>query len=101
MLGMTLAYAEMYIAIATIYRRCEFELFETTKDAVDCWKNMFVPHPKPSTLKVRAVQVYRKIEFEGFDFFKGFFLRKSKGGGQKMVGVGNKDVSKKAVSYSQ
>lgn len=53
-LGMTLAYAEMYIAIATVFRRCEFELFRTNRDAVDCYRDMYVPHPKPGTLGVRA-----------------------------------------------
>lgn len=52
--GITLAYAEMYIALATVFRRCEFELFQTTRDAVDCYLDMVVPHPKPGTLGVRA-----------------------------------------------
>lgn len=54
-LGMTLAYAEMYIALATVFRRCEFQLFQTKRDAVECYREMFVPHPKPGTLGVRAL----------------------------------------------
>lgn len=53
-LGITLAYAEMCIAMATVFRRCGFELFETNREAVDCWKDMFVAHPKSGTLGVRA-----------------------------------------------
>ena len=53
-LGMTLVYAEMYIAIATVFCRCEFELFRTNRDAVDCYRDMYVPHPKPGTFGVRA-----------------------------------------------
>lgn len=53
--GITLAYAEMYITLATVFRRCEFELFQTGRDAVDCYHDMFVPHPKPGTLGVRVL----------------------------------------------
>ncbi|KAK1143049.1 hypothetical protein N8T08_007113 [Aspergillus melleus] len=53
-LGINLAYAEMYIAMANVYRNFEFELFQTDRTAVDCFKEMFVPHPKPGTLGVRA-----------------------------------------------
>lgn len=53
-LGMPLVYAEMYIALATVFRRCEFDLFQTTRDAVDCYMDMVVPHPKPGTMGVRA-----------------------------------------------
>lgn len=53
-LGIALAYAEMYIALATVFRRCEFDLLQTTRDAVDCHHDMFFPHTKPGTLGVRA-----------------------------------------------
>ncbi|KAJ5691755.1 hypothetical protein N7462_001178 [Penicillium macrosclerotiorum] len=53
-LGINLAYAEMYIAMANIYRNFEFELFQTDRTDVDCFKEMFVPRPKPGTLGVRA-----------------------------------------------
>ena len=53
-LGMTLAYAEMYIALATVFRRCEFDLFQTTRDAVDCHRDLFLPYPKQGALGVRA-----------------------------------------------
>lgn len=53
-LGMPLAYAEIYVALATVFRRCEFELYQTTRDAVDCYRDMVSPYPKPGTLGVRV-----------------------------------------------
>ncbi|KAK1144850.1 hypothetical protein N8T08_004863 [Aspergillus melleus] len=53
-LGINLAYAEMYIAMANIYRNFEFELFETDRSAVDCYRDMFLPHGKPGTQGVRV-----------------------------------------------
>ena len=52
--GFQLAYAELYIGLATLFRRFELELFDTTRDAVDCWMDRFVPRPKPGTLGVRV-----------------------------------------------
>jgi cytochrome P450 len=54
-LGINLAYAELYIAVANIYRRFEFELFETDRTAVDCYRDMFVPQPNPGSLGVRTL----------------------------------------------
>ena len=54
-LGIALAYAEIRIGLATMFRRCEFELYQTTRDAVDCHRDMVVPHPKPGTLGVRVL----------------------------------------------
>lgn len=53
--GMHLAYAEVYIALATVFRRFSFELFETDRTAVDCHSDMFVPHPKHETKGVRVM----------------------------------------------
>lgn len=53
--GMHLAYAEVYIALATVFRRFSFELFETDRTAVDCHSDMFVPHPKHGTKGVRVM----------------------------------------------
>ena len=53
--GMQLAYAELFIGISTLFRRFDFDLFETGRDAVDLWMDRFVPRPKPGTQGVRAV----------------------------------------------
>lgn len=53
-LGINLAYAEMYIAMANVYRNFEFDLFETDRSAVDCYRDMFLPHAKPGTQGVRV-----------------------------------------------
>lgn len=58
--GMQLAYADLYIALATFFRRFECELFETGRDAVDCYLDSFVPRPKPGTKGVR-VRVLRAV----------------------------------------
>ncbi|KAI1160687.1 cytochrome P450 [Nemania serpens] len=52
--GMQLAYAELYIGLATFFRRFDCELFETGRDAVDCYYDRFVPKPKPGTHGVRV-----------------------------------------------
>jgi cytochrome P450 len=52
--GMQLAYAELYIGVASFFRRFDCELFETGRDAVDCYQDKFVPRPKPGTKGVRA-----------------------------------------------
>ncbi|APA06217.1 hypothetical protein sscle_01g009870 [Sclerotinia sclerotiorum 1980 UF-70] len=48
-LGMNLAYAEMYLGLANFTRKCEFELWETTHEAVETWAEHNVPIPKPGT----------------------------------------------------
>ena len=45
-LGINLAMAEMYIGLANVFRRLNFELFETTRDAVDMASDYFIPIPK-------------------------------------------------------
>ncbi|KAI1817357.1 cytochrome P450 [Poronia punctata] len=52
--GMQLAYADLYIGFATFFRRFECELFETGRDAVDCYYDSFVPRAKPGTKGVRV-----------------------------------------------
>jgi cytochrome P450 len=52
--GMQLAYAEFYIGVASFFRRFECELFETDRDAVDCYLDSFIPRPKPGTKGVRV-----------------------------------------------
>ena len=57
--GMQLAYADLYIGIASFFRRFECALFETGRDAVDLYLDSFVPRAKPGTQGVRVV-VQRK-----------------------------------------
>ncbi|PYH94387.1 cytochrome P450 [Aspergillus ellipticus CBS 707.79] len=53
-LGVNIAYAEMYISLANVYRNFDFELFETDRSSVDCYSDMFLPHAKPGTQGVRV-----------------------------------------------
>jgi cytochrome P450 len=52
--GMQLAYADIYIGLATFFRHFDCELFETERDAVDCYLDSFVPRAKPGTQGVRV-----------------------------------------------
>ena len=54
-IGMNLAYAQMYIVMANVFRKFDLELFDTDRSAVDCAKDMFVPHPMPGTKGVRVL----------------------------------------------
>jgi hypothetical protein len=48
--GFSLAYAELYVVIAIVFRRFEMELWETTRDHVDMVRDGFIPIPKrPAT----------------------------------------------------
>lgn len=54
-IGINLAKAEMYLALATIFRRYDMELFETTRRDVDCAHDMFLPMPAQDSKGVRVV----------------------------------------------
>lgn len=54
-LGMNLAYAQLYIGLATVFRRVNMELFETQRDAVDMAADYFVLVPKAGTQGVRVL----------------------------------------------
>lgn len=56
-LGMNLARAELFITLAVVFRRCDFQLFETTRDAVDMRADYFIPFPDP---KIEGVKVVLK-----------------------------------------
>ncbi|KAL9000687.1 MAG: hypothetical protein Q9169_000723 [Polycauliona sp. 2 TL-2023] len=45
-LGINLAYAELYMTIATIFRRFELELFETDRSTVEYGRDYFNPFPE-------------------------------------------------------
>jgi cytochrome P450 len=53
-LGMHLAYAELYIGLSNMVRRCNLELFETDRDAVVAAMECFVPRAKEGTKGVRV-----------------------------------------------
>ena len=54
-LGMNFAMAELYIGLATVFRRLDMELYETERDAVDMAADYFVPIPKEETKGVRVL----------------------------------------------
>ena len=49
-----MAYAEMYLTIAYVFRRFEMKLFETTSEDVAVDRDCFVGLPKPDSKGVRA-----------------------------------------------
>lgn len=54
-LGLHLAWAELYIGLANVFRRVDFELFETGREEVEMASEFFVPKPKAGSKGVRAV----------------------------------------------
>ena len=54
-LGMHLAYAEIIIILATLFRRFDLTLFNTDESAVQCFRAALGPQTKPGTLGVRAL----------------------------------------------
>ena len=60
-LGMHLAWAELYIGLATLFRRVELELFETGPEAVVMAREIFVPLPKEGSKGVRVRVVDREV----------------------------------------
>ncbi len=54
--GMQLAYAELYIGLASLFRRFErMKIFETGRGDIDCTRDRFVPRPKIGSLGVRVL----------------------------------------------
>jgi cytochrome P450 len=53
-LGQNLAWAEMYIALAAIVRRCELSLFETELADIGFVCDMFAPHPRADSKGLRV-----------------------------------------------
>ena len=54
-LGMHLAYVELYIGLANVFRKLNLELWETERDAVDMASEYLVPMPKAGTKGVRVL----------------------------------------------
>ncbi|TGJ85578.1 hypothetical protein E0Z10_g3226 [Xylaria hypoxylon] len=44
--GIQLAYAELYIGLATLFRRFSFEVYETSRDDVEVRRDRFIPRPE-------------------------------------------------------
>jgi len=53
--GINLAKAEMYLALATVFRHYDMELFETTRRDVDCAHDMFLPQPASDSTGVKVL----------------------------------------------
>ncbi|KAI4213325.1 MAG: hypothetical protein LQ351_004066 [Letrouitia transgressa] len=53
-LGINLAYCEMYLALANVLRRFEFELFKTGLEDVEVVSNALVGHPRKESKGVRV-----------------------------------------------
>ncbi|KAI3541420.1 cytochrome P450 [Colletotrichum filicis] len=56
-LGMNFAMAELFIGLATVFRRLDIELYDTGRDAVDMAADYFVPIPKEGTQGVRVMVI--------------------------------------------
>lgn len=54
-LGKELAYMELYVALATLFRRFDIGLYETTREDADFVLDMVVPMPPRHSRGVRAV----------------------------------------------
>lgn len=54
-LGMHLAYAQLYLGLATVMRRFEMRLFETERADVACVRDMFVPRPRKGSKGARVL----------------------------------------------
>ncbi len=51
----SLAYAEIYLGLAILFRRFELELYETDRSDVDLKHDFFVPVPKLDSKGVRVL----------------------------------------------
>jgi len=60
-IGINLAYAELRFAIATIFRRFELELFDTSKADVEIVHDYFVGMPLMTSKGIR-VRVLRELD---------------------------------------
>lgn len=54
-IGLNLARAELFIGLAVLFRRFNFELFDTTREAVDMKADYFLPLPSPTSKGVRVL----------------------------------------------
>lgn len=63
-LGMNLAYAELYVTLATVFRRFDFELFETGRGDVDAEHDFMVPCPRLDSKGVRVLVKESRTEVD-------------------------------------
>ena len=56
-LGMNLARAELLLALSNVFRKVNFELYQTTKEDVTLQHEIFLPFPKQGSKGVRVVVV--------------------------------------------
>ncbi|KAL6721586.1 hypothetical protein ACLMJK_000690 [Lecanora helva] len=61
-LGVNLAQAELYVTLATVFRRFDLELFDTTRRDVDAEHDFMVPCPRLDSKGVRVLVNYRGLE---------------------------------------
>lgn len=54
-LGMNLAYAEVTMVIAALFRRFEFKLFDTDYEDVRIVRDVVAPGPRPTSKGVRVI----------------------------------------------
>jgi cytochrome P450 len=54
-IGMHLAWAESYLMMASIIRRCDLEIFETRFEDVGFLRDFFVPHSAPDARGLRVL----------------------------------------------
>lgn len=50
----SLAFAELYMAVATVFRTFDMKLHETTVDDVRLHSDMMLPHPRSGSKGVRV-----------------------------------------------
>ena len=48
------AYAELYLTIATVFRRVDLKLFETQRDDITIVRDAFIGYPKKGSSGVRV-----------------------------------------------
>jgi hypothetical protein len=51
----SLAYAELFLVIATLVRRFDMELYETPKENIEFARDFGTPYPEKGNLSVRAI----------------------------------------------
>jgi cytochrome P450 len=54
-IGMNLAYAELYVGLATVFKRVKMSLFESGPEAVDVKIDVFVPRPMKGSKGVTVI----------------------------------------------
>ncbi|KAI9376045.1 cytochrome P450 [Aspergillus egyptiacus] len=53
-IGINLAFAELYMTVATLFRRYNMKLYDTTEDDVRLHSDMILPHAKKGSKGIRV-----------------------------------------------